>query len=113
MEAFEKYCSNFSQEVSQRLHQLRKLVLENVPQAVESISYGMPAYKLHGKPLVYFGAFKMHIGVYGTPTVHEEFSQDLAPYKSGKGSVQFKNDQPLPVDLIKRMILFHAKKLSS
>ncbi len=113
MDAFDNYCKGFTAEVSSRLYQLRRLVAENVPQAVESISYGMPAYKLHGKPLVYFGAFKTHIGVYGTPVVHEKFSKDLALYKSGKGSVQFKNDQPLPVDLIERMILFHAKKLNS
>jgi uncharacterized protein YdhG (YjbR/CyaY superfamily) len=74
------------------------------PDAVESISYGMPAYKLNGKPLMYFAAYARHIGIYATPYSHEAFADELAAYKQGKGSVQFPLDRPLPVALIRRMI---------
>ena len=73
------------------------------------MSYGLVGYKLNGKPLVYFGAFPNHIGFYATPNGHEAFKDEFAKYKQGKGSVQFPNDQPLPVELITRVIA-HRKE---
>lgn len=80
------------------------------PNAVESISYGMPGYKLNGKPLVYFAGYKAHIGLYATPSGHSEFAQELSVYKQGKGSVQFPLNQPMPYELIKRIILFRINQ---
>lgn len=80
----EEYISSRDGEIEHRLHQLHKLIKEQCPNAQESISYGMPAYKLYGKPLVYFAAFDKHIGFYATPTGHTAFSEKLAPYKQGK-----------------------------
>ena len=68
----------------------------------------MPAYKTQGKPLVYFAAFKNHIGFYATPTGHSEFAKELSKYKQGKGSVQFPIDQPMPLKLIAQIVEFRV-----
>lgn len=102
----DEYINGFSGEAKKRLEQLRKLVTTEVPDAQEGIMYGLVGYKLSGKPLVYFGGFEHHTGFYATPNGHEAFKEELSKYKQGKGSVQFPLDQPLPIDLIKRIILF-------
>lgn len=68
----------------------------------------MPAFKLKGKPLVYFAGYDNHIGFYATPSGHEEFSGELSKYKQGKGSVQFPIEQPMPLDLIRRITEFRV-----
>ncbi len=105
------YVGKFEGERRKRLDTLRELVKTTAPTAVESLSYGLVGYKLNGKPLVYFGAFPNHIGFYATPQGHEAFADDLAKYKQGKGSVQFPLNQPLPVDLITRMVQFKKEQL--
>ncbi len=102
----DEYIQEFENEVQERLIAVRKLVQETAPEAVESISYGMPAYKVNGKPLVYFGGYKSHIGFYATPTGHKAFEKELSKYKQGKGSVQFPLDEPLPKKLIQEIVLF-------
>src|SRR5688572_8052392 len=83
------YINNFPENVQQHLTQIRGIIKKSAPQAVESIAYGMPAYKMNGKPLIYFAAFQHHIGLYATPSGHEAFAKELSNYKQGKGSVQF------------------------
>lgn len=78
------------------------------PDAVESFSYGLVGYKRNGKPLVYFGGFAHHIGFYATPNGHEAFREEFAKYVQGKGSVQLPLDQPLPEDLIKRVVEYRV-----
>jgi len=90
------------------MQQVRKTILENAPDAVESISWGMPGYKVYGKPLVYFAGHKHHLGFYGTPTVHPAFAKELKGYKQGKGSIQFPYDNLVPFELIGRMVRFRA-----
>lgn len=102
----DEYINDFEGETRERLIATRKLILETAPQVQESISYGMPAYKMNGKPLVYFGGYKSHIGFYATPTGHQAFEKELSKYKQGKGSVQFPLDEPLPAKLIKEIVLF-------
>lgn len=102
----DEYIDSFDGDVKARLVQLRQLVTDEAPEAAEAISYGIVGYKLNGKPLVYFAGFKHHIGFYATPNGHEAFAEDFAKYKQGKGSVQFPLDQPLPVDLIKRVVQY-------
>lgn len=94
------------------LRKIRKTIRDAAPKAEESIAYGMPAYKLNGKPLVYFGAFKNHIGIYATPRGHAEFKKELAKYKQGKGSVQFPIDEPIPYGLITKIVKFKVKENS-
>lgn len=103
------YISYFPSETKTKLKIIRQIIKDIAPEAIESISYGMPAYKINKKPLVYFGGFAKHIGFYATPTGHEKFKKQLSVYKQGKGSVQFPLDQPLPVSLIKEIIKFRLK----
>jgi uncharacterized protein YdhG (YjbR/CyaY superfamily) len=102
--AVDKYIQNYDGEIRIRLEHVRELILAEAPNAEESISYGLVGYKLNGKPLVYFGGFQHHVGFYATPNGHEAFKEEFAKYKQGKGSVQFPLDQPLPLDLIKRVV---------
>jgi uncharacterized protein YdhG (YjbR/CyaY superfamily) len=102
------YISQFPEKVQKILHQIRQIILDNAPGAQEAMAYGMPAYKLNKRPLVYFAAFARHIGFYATPSGHSEFKEALSKYKQGKGSVQFPLDQPIPFDLIERMVKFRV-----
>src|SRR5690606_9020069 len=95
-------------DVQSLLHQIRTVIRQAAPDAVEGIAYQMPAYKLNKKPLVYFAAFPKHIGFYATPTGHEAFAKELSAYKQGKGSVQFPLDKPIPLELIRRIVEFRV-----
>lgn len=106
----DEYIASFPNDVQQKLEKIRETIRQSAPEAVESISYGMPAYKAYGKPLAYFAAFNKHIGFYATPSGHNQFSEELSIYKQGKGSVQFPLNQPIPFDLIRRMIKFRVEE---
>lgn len=106
----EAYIHSFPKDVQTLLEQVRNTIITHAPTAIESIAYGMPAYKTYGKPLVYYGGFKNHIGFYATPSGHSEFADELSKYTQGKGSVQFPINQPIPYDLIKRMVVFRVKE---
>jgi uncharacterized protein YdhG (YjbR/CyaY superfamily) len=110
METVASYLAKFPEASQKRMQQIRALILEKAPEVKESISYGMPAYKTNGKPLIYFAAFKNHIGLYATPSGHTHFADALSQYKQGKGSVQFPNEQPLPLDLIAEIIAFRVEE---
>jgi uncharacterized protein YdhG (YjbR/CyaY superfamily) len=103
------YIKDFPEAVQHLLNQIRSTILEIAPQAEEGISYGMPAYKTNGKPLVYFAAFKNHIGFYATPSGHAAFEKELAKYKQGKGSVQFPIDKSMPLKLIAKIVTYRLK----
>jgi uncharacterized protein YdhG (YjbR/CyaY superfamily) len=102
----EDYLAEFDGDVRARLETMREVVRAAAPEAVESMAYGMPAYKLDKKPLVYFAGFDKHVGFYATPNGHEAFAEDFARYKQGKGSVQFPHTEPLPTDLVRRVVEF-------
>ena len=108
MNAIDIYIASFPDDVREILKRIRHLVLKYAPEAEESITYGMPAYKTNGKPLVYFAAFKNHIGLYAKPSGHSAFEEELSVYKRGKGSVQFPLNKPIPYDLIRRIIEFRV-----
>ncbi|MRI02283.1 DUF1801 domain-containing protein [Kriegella sp. EG-1] len=105
-----QYISNFPEEVQFKLEKIRDTIKINAPEAIEYISYGMPAYKLNKKPLVYFGGFKEHIGFYATPSGHQHFKKELSKHKQGKGSVQFKLKEPLPLALIAAIVKFRVNE---
>lgn len=104
----DEYIAGFPDDVQERLEQVRATIRKAAPEAEEAISYGIPTFKLNGN-LVHFAAFKKHIGFYPTPTGIEEFRAELSKYKEGKGSVQFPFDQRLPLDLIRRIVLFRKE----
>ncbi len=106
------YIGSQPQELQLILNKIRAIIKKNAPNVIESISYGMPAYKYSKKPLVYFAAYTKHIGFYATPSGHEKFRMQLAKYKQGKGSVQFPLDKPIPFDLIEKIVTFRVKSYS-
>jgi len=104
------YISQFPENIQEILLKIRQIIRENAPEATEEIAYGMPAYKLHKKPLVYFAGFSKHIGFYAVPSGHAAFAEELSVYKGGKGSVQFPLTQPVPYDLIEKIVIFRVKE---
>lgn len=102
------YLAGFDGEVRARLDRMRELIRDEAPDAVESLSYGLVGYQRAGRPLVYFGGFARHIGFYATPNGHEAFAADFAPYKQGKGSVQFPLTEPLPEELVRRVVAYRV-----
>ncbi len=104
-----KNIDEYIADIQVLLKKVRAVIKKNAPKAEEKIGYGMPAYYLNG-PLVYFGAFKNHIGFFATPSGHESFKKELSKYKGAKGSVQFPYDEPLPLALIGKMVKFRVKE---
>ena len=97
-------------ETQEMLRTLRGLVLELVPEAVECIKYGIPTFTLQGKNLVHFAGYKNHIGFYPAPSGIVAFKKELGPYIKGKGTIQFPIDSPLPLSLIRKVILYRANE---
>ncbi len=110
--SIDEYILGFQPEVAEKLIKIRILIRENVPEASESIAYGMPAFKLFGKPLVYFAGFENHIGLYALPAAHKKFEKQLSDYKPGRGSVQFPHNKPMPYDLIERILKFRIEEVT-
>ncbi|MFC5412669.1 iron chaperone [Larkinella bovis] len=106
----DEYIADFPEDVQNILEQVRATIKAAAPEAEEAISYAMPAFRLNKNPLVYFAGFRNHIGFYATPTGHEAFRAELSAYKTGKGSVQFPLDKPMPLDLITRLVKFRVKE---
>lgn len=105
----DSYISGYPPPVQKMLKQLRAAIRKAAPKAEESISYMMPAYKLHG-PLVYFGAYEKHIGFYPTGSGVAAFQQEISSYKSSKGAIQFPLDQTLPLALVEKIVKFKVKE---
>lgn len=113
IQSVDEYIDQFAGDTKTRLKQMRKIITSEAPGAEEGIMYGLVGYKLHKKPLIYFGGFTRHIGLYATPTGHQAFQQELSKYKQGKGSVQFPLDEPLPTDLIRRIVQYRRQSVMS
>ena len=105
----DEYISSFPADMQEILKELRATIKEAAPDAEEVISYQMPAYKYHGM-LVFFAAFKNHIGFYPRVTGIDKFNNELSVYKGAKGSVQFPLDKPLPLGLISRIVKFRVSE---
>ncbi len=106
----DEYLKNFPSEVQAKLQQIRNIVKKLAPTAIETISYGMPTFKLNGKNLVHFAGYKSHIGFYPTPSALTAFGKDLSVYKTSKGTAQFKLDENLPLKLIEQMVKFRIEE---
>lgn len=107
--SIDEYIKDFPPETQKKLEQIRTIIREAAPDAKERISYQMPAFTLNGN-LVYFAAFRNHIGFYPTPSGIEAFKDELKDYKNAKGSVQFPIDKPLPLDLISRIVKYRVEE---
>lgn len=104
------YIAGFPEDVQKILKKVRTTIRQTAPDAEETISYQIPTFKLNGAYLIYFAGFKNHISLYPAPRGAEEFKKELSAYEGGKGTVQFPLDQPIPYDLIKRIVKFKVKE---
>jgi uncharacterized protein YdhG (YjbR/CyaY superfamily) len=105
----DKFISAYPEEVQQVLNKVRATIREAAPGAEETINYGIPTFTLHGN-LVHFSGFKDHIGFYPTPSGIEKFKKELSKYEGAKGSVKFPLDQPMPYELIRKIVEFRVKE---
>jgi uncharacterized protein YdhG (YjbR/CyaY superfamily) len=105
----DEYISTFPLQVQAILEELRRVIKQVAPQAEEVISYNMPAIKLK-RVLVYYAAYKTHIGFYPTASGIANFKKELSVFKGAKGSVQFPIDKPLPLSLITKIVKFRVKE---
>ncbi len=101
----EAYIASFPPDTQTKLTAIRTIIKKTAPEAEEGISYGIAGYTLNG-PLVYLGGYKQHVSLFATASqrVATKFAHDLAPYKQSKGTIQFKLSEPLPTELIRRII---------
>lgn len=105
--SIDAYIAQFSPDIQAKLDELRAVIKAAAPEAEEKISYQMPTFFLHGN-LVHFAVHKSHIGFYPAPSGIENFKQELSPYHSSKGAVQFPIDQPLPLELVSKIVKFRV-----
>ncbi|HYF31500.1 MAG TPA: DUF1801 domain-containing protein [Chitinophagaceae bacterium] len=103
------YIAGFPEQMQEILQQVRETIRKAAPRAEETIKYGMPTFMLNGN-LVYFAAWKNHIGFYPVPTGNKDFEQDLAGYKTGRGSIQFPLDKPMPLKLITKIVRYRVQQ---
>ena len=105
----DEYIEDFPANVQKILQRIRKTIQKAAPDATEVISYQMPAFKLN-RVLVYFAGYQNHISLYPAPRGAAEFKKELAEYAGGKGTVQFPLDQPVPYDLITRIVKYRVEE---
>ena len=107
---FDDYARRFPGPAQQALRMMRNLIEDAAPDAVPRISYKIPAFTINGKVRIWFGAFESHIGLYPGAAAVAAFKNDLAEYKTAKGSIQFPLDSPLPAKLITRIVAFVVRE---
>ncbi len=104
----DEYIAGFPPDTQAVLAEMRALISAAAPDATETISYAIPTFDLNGRHLVHFAGYAKHVGFYPIPSAMSAFADELSPYKSGKGSAQFPLGEPLPVDLIRRIVAFRV-----
>ena len=102
--SIDEYIAGFPAEVQAVLRQMRETIQSAAPEAGETISYQMPTFTMNGTYLVYFAGYKKHVSLYPVPVEHPDFAEAAAVYGSGKGTMKFPLDAPLPIDLITRVV---------
>ncbi len=111
--SIDDYIKLFPADVQRVLQQMRKTIQKAAPDGVEAISYQMPTFKLNGKNLVHFAAWKNHIGFYPTPSGIEKFKKELSKYNGAKGSIQFPLSEPIPFALVKKIVQNRVEEVVS
>jgi uncharacterized protein YdhG (YjbR/CyaY superfamily) len=106
----DEYIAGFPKDVQEILEKVRMTIRNAAPDAEEKISYQMPTFMLNGTYLIYFAGYKKHIGIYPAPIENPEFKESLSVYASGKGTVKFPLDKPIPFDLISKIVKFRVKE---
>jgi len=104
------YIARFPAAVQETLEAIRRTIRTEVPDAEETISYQIPTFTLNGKPVIYFAGYKSHVGVYPAPVGNPAFKSDLTPYASGKGTVRFPLNEPIPFSLLRKIVKFRVQE---
>ena len=104
------YIAGFPPDVQELLQKVRATIKKAAPKAEEMIRYKMPTFALNGKYLIYFAGYKKHISLYPAPIGNPEFAEEIAPYESGRGTLKFPLDKPIPFRLITRIVKFRARE---
>ena len=110
--SIDEYVSAFPEGTREALERVRALIHESAPDAVETISYAIPTFDLDGRHVVSFAGYEHHIGLYPVPLGAAGFD-DLAPYASGKATARFRLGEPLPDDLIRRVVVHQVERIKS
>lgn len=105
----DEFIAGYPEDIQKVLRKTRATIKRAAPMAEESINYGIPTFTLNGN-LVHFSAFKKHIGFYPTPSGIANFKKELSVYETAKGSVKFPLDQPIPYELITKIVKFRVKE---
>lgn len=105
----DEYISSFPENIQKILNKVRETIKKAAPKATEAISYGIPTFKLNGN-LVHFGGYKEHIGFYPAPQGINQFKNELAKYQSGKGTIKFPISDPIPYNLITKVVKFRVEQ---
>ena len=108
-QTIDEYIAGFPPDIQDKLEKIRETIREAAPDAIETISYQIPTFKLEGN-LVHFAAFKKHIGFYPAPSGIEQFDEQLSRYKRAKGSIRFPLDEPIPYALISEVVRFRVRE---
>ena len=108
-QTIDEYIAGFPPDIQDKLEKIRETIREAAPDAIETISYQIPTFKLEGN-LVHFAAFKKHIGFYPAPSGIEQFDEQLSKYKRAKGSIRFPLDEPIPYALISEVVRFRVRE---
>ena len=111
--SIDEYIETFPENIQAVLHQVRKTIKAAAPKAGEKISYGIPTFTMNGKYLIYFAGWKSHISIYPIPVGDDAFNQEVAPYVSGKGTLKFPLDKPIPLKLITKIVRLKVAENSS
>src|SRR5437870_13888269 len=111
--SIDEYIAEFPPETQKVLEEIRALIKECAPGATETISYAIPTFDLNGKHLVHFAGYEKHIGFYPTSSGIEAFKEEIKSYKSSTGAVQFPLGEPLPKELIRRMVEFRVAAVAN
>lgn len=106
----DEYIKAFPRDIQSILKKIRETIRKAAPEAIETISYKIPTFKLNGKSLVYFATWKNYISLYPIPSGTEAFQKELSQYKGTKGSVHFPFDKPIPYDLVEKIVTFRMKE---
>lgn len=109
-QTIDEYIAGFPPQVQVLLQKVRVTIKKAAPKAEEMIRYKMPTFALNDKYLIYFAGYQKHISLYPAPIGNPEFAEEIAPYESGKGTLKFPFDKPIPFKLITRIVKFRARE---
>jgi uncharacterized protein YdhG (YjbR/CyaY superfamily) len=105
-----QYIASFPKELRPVLQSVHEIIAKSIPNVEETISYGMPTFKLNGHNLVHFAAYKTHIGFYPAPSGISAFKKELSGYSTSKGCVRFPIGKPLPLNIVAKIVTFRVKE---